>query len=128
MQLAEQRDSRRIQLTGVVGAHEFQTVLERVAASSDPVLDFSAAVHIDFRAARVFARQLGRARRRARVVGLDDYCSRILRFAWTADDWDRFQVSAEERGLAGDGMDASDLHDAMVTWTDGDWEPVWFGA
>lgn len=152
MQVAEQRDSRRIRLRGCVGAHEFLTVLDRVTAGPDPVLDFSDATHIDFRAARDFARQLRSVRRHACVVGLDDYCAQILRFAWTSEDWERLQVAQQETGLlaemanaepisgllfeamdtqmfAGACSDATTesraLFEAMATWTDGDWETVW---
>jgi|SRR5690606_35956323 len=81
-----------------VGEREFARLLPGVRAVSRPVLDFSNTVHIRWKDAAAFARRLlaERPRTVVRVVGLDDYCIQILRFAWSAEAWELFELVTED--------------------------------
>ena len=59
------------------------------------ILDFEHSAHIDYRALRNFAdrlRQLGQVMRPVVLVGLNAYCTHIVRFTLRPDDWELFGV------------------------------------
>jgi hypothetical protein len=78
------------------------TALQRGVSS--PVLDFGQTIHIRWRDAETFARELLGARTKqpslgtVRLVGLDAYCTQILRFAWPAEAWQLFELVTEDEG------------------------------
>lgn len=73
------------------------------------VLDFSRTRHIRFQDLRDFARSARRwldAARPVFLLGLNDYCERIVLYALEAQDWDRFRLVGESGGMAPDGGNA----------------------
>jgi hypothetical protein len=85
---------RLFSLPGIVNAGILRSVGRQIARSPEAtawVLDFSATMHIDFRAMRDFAGQLRKAGRRDILLsGLNRYCEEIVHFALNTGDWDLF--------------------------------------
>lgn len=99
-------------LPELVEEREFARLTRGVRDVSRPVLDFSQTIHIRWKDAADFARRLLSDRPQApvRVIGLDDYCIQILRFAWSSEAWELFELMTEEaaRGLGEDRASAGD--------------------
>ena len=85
-----------------VSERELDRLIPGVRAVSRPVLDSSNTVHIRWKDAAAFARRLlaERPRTVVRMVGLDEYCIQILRFAWSAEAWELFELVTDDAARA----------------------------
>ncbi|MEZ4653476.1 MAG: hypothetical protein R3E12_07725 [Candidatus Eisenbacteria bacterium] len=117
-----------ITLAEVVDERELARITQRLRDVSCPVLDFSQTVHIRWKDAAAFARDLLAAGFEApvRLVGLDEYCARILMFAWPLEAWEVFAWVTEEAGrdLGEDRTPALDSTPVLHRWApDPSWTP-----
>ena len=92
-----------------VDAEALQVVKEEMLSGRRDqacLLDFSRTHHIRFQDLQRFAWAVRRGLETARPVllmGLSDYCERIVLYALQAEDWDRFHLVAEPEATAPGG-------------------------